>query len=170
MKGQCLVSGVVACLPVPGLTGDQCCPPCCCLWSLCGYLGSELGKSGVVGISMGIISGAERFPVQTWRARREPGDTAASWVTTEKQRITGRFSFSFWLLQEVLSWKNRNGGFEKVFSVSFMISSGRKIKQFNVPTGFSFLQFVCGVQQWPYPSWWYFYLLCYQCRSPKIFL
>lgn len=99
-------------------------------------------------------------------ARRHRSLVSNHWKAKDNREVF----FFFFTLQEVLSWKNRNGGFEKMFSVSFMISSGRKIKQFNVPTGFSFLQFVCGVQQWPYPSWWYFYLLCYQCRSPKIFL
>lgn len=42
-------------------------------------------KSGAVGISVGIVSRAQHFPVETWRARRQPGDTAALWVTAEKE-------------------------------------------------------------------------------------
>lgn len=97
----------------PDLTEISACPLLLlCLWSLCGYLGSGLGKSGVVGHSMGITS-VLCFPVETWRAPREPGDTAASWVTTEKRIklnrdfflsyrkfITGSYLVKWWFLKK----------------------------------------------------------------------
>lgn len=113
---------------------------CVCLSLVCGYPASELCCGGV-GIwccgnfSMGIIGGAKRLPVQTWRARRRRGDTAASWVTFEErdqsEPVGGCCLFLFFWTGSC-RWKNCSHAF--FFSncpfVSSVISScGEKKKR-----------------------------------------
>lgn len=173
-KGNVRVPVVSACLTVADLTWEQCLPPLP-LWSLCGYLGSELGKIWCCGNLHGHHQ-RDRVcvPAQTWRASRRPGDTTALWVTAEKERIN--FSGEIFLLTgscelEKLWFLRKKCRLVCVLYDQQMIWWKEKCSLTFLQT---FLFFCCwcvrGIQRWPYPSWWYFYLHCHQRRSPKIFL
>lgn len=157
-------------------------PPLCpsglsvVIWALSWWGGGGRGgQSGVVGI----FSGHHQWgrTVETWRAHRRRGDTAAWWVTFEERDGSDWTAGTLLLVVVVWTgscrWKNcsraffslhRTLSFVPLYNQSTCWKKKEQLSVFSPPP-----PPLLGIYQWPYPCTRYFYPARYR-PSPKIFL